>query len=272
MRAETFRGRTLSGVLARIRAERGDDARIVGTRSPDETGDYWEVSIAADSEIESVRARLMPKQPQRGANARRYARASHLIAFVGAPGVGKTTSLAKVAVHGAVYGGERVALLSLDTYRVGALEQIRSYADVAGLPLEIAYDAGDLPGALRRLEGYDTILVDTPGRKLTDDANLEWRALLRELSADEVHFVVPAGVRMDVALAMKRAYEPCGLTHALITKLDEVPAEAGVGALAEAMGLPMRWVCDGQEVPFDLRPALPRVLSAFAEAPMERAS
>ena len=105
MRAETFRGRTLSGVLARIRAERGDDARIVGTRSPDETGDYWEVSIAADSEIESVRARLMPKQPQRGANARRYARASHLIAFVGAPGVGKTTSLAKVAVHGAVYGG-----------------------------------------------------------------------------------------------------------------------------------------------------------------------
>lgn len=272
MTCETYRGRELPLLLARIRAERGDDALIVGTRSPEDTGDMWEVTVAAERDIESVRARLQADEPKRGANRRSLARASHMIAFVGAPGAGKTTSLAKVALNGAVFRGERVGLLSLDTYRVGAIEQIRQYADIAALPLEVAYDSGDVAGALRRLEGCDTILVDTPGRKAGDAANLEWRAVLRTLDADEVHLVMPAGMRTDVALGLKRALEPCGLTHTLLTKLDEVPGEAGVGTLAERIGLPVRWVCDGQEVPFDLRPALPRLLGGFADVAMERAS
>src|SRR5690606_7627268 len=219
-----------------IRAERGDDAFIVGTRSPDETGDLWEVTVTAETEMERLRARLQASEPQRGRNERVHARASHVIAFVGAPGAGKTTSLAKLALHGSLLRSERVGILTLDTYRVGALEQIQLYADVAGLPLEVAYDAGDVAAALRRLEGCETILVDTPGRKVTDVAHLEWRTLLKATDADEVHFVVPAGVRTDVALAQKRALEPCGLTHTLLTRLDEVPGETGVGALAERIG------------------------------------
>jgi flagellar biosynthesis protein FlhF len=74
---------------------------------------------------------------------------------------------------------------------------------------------------------------------------------------------VAAGCRTDVACAFRDAFHWAGLTHTLITKLDEVPGEVGVAELAERIGMPARWITDGQEIPADLRPATPRILGAL---------
>src|SRR5690606_25865798 len=91
----------------------------------------------------------------------------------------------------------------------------------------------------------------------------EWRTLLQRIGPDEVHLVLPAGSRTDVALATRDAYVACGTTHLLLTKLDEVPGEDGVAELADALNLPARWVATGQDVAADLEPAAQRLIASL---------
>ena len=187
------------------------------------------------------------------------------MALVGPTGAGKTTTAAKLAVHPEAFGGRKVGLLTLDTYRVGALEQLEIVAEVARLPLEVAYAAGEVEGALRRLAACDVVIVDTPGRSPKADAlNDEWRALLAAARPDETHLVLPATLRPDIAVSVHTAH---AATHLLLSKLDEVPGEAGVADLALALPLPARWVTDGQEIPADLRPAPARILASLGLHP-----
>jgi flagellar biosynthesis protein FlhF len=157
-----------------------------------------------------------------------------------------------------------VGLLTLDTYRVGAVEQLAIVAELAGLPLEVAYGPGEAEDAMRRLSACDVVLIDTPGRSpRAEQLNSEWGALLAETRPDEVHLVLPAVLRGDVASALSRSFAAFGATHLLLTKIDEVPGETGVADLAGSMGLPARWITDGQEIPTDLRPAVPRILATL---------
>lgn len=186
----------------------------------------------------------------------RAARRPRLVALVGPTGAGKTTTLAKLANHPAAFGGERAGFLCLDTYRIGGVEQARQYAELSRLPFEVAWETRDLAPALRRLRDRDVVLVDTPGRGPRALADLrELQSRLLELAPDEVHLVMPAGLQRAVARRIVAAHLPLGVTHLLVTKLDECPDEAGLFELARQYGLPMRWVTDGQEVPRDLQPA-----------------
>ena len=183
-----------------------------------------------------------------------------VVALIGPTGVGKTTTLAKLATHPGAHGGRRVGLLGLDTYRVGAVEQLETYAELAGLPCEIVYAEADLSPALARLVECEVILVDTPGRgpRQVEDQGTVRRWLAR-LAPDEVHLVLPAS-NMPVALRRTIAeFTPFGVTHALATKVDECPRDARVFDVVAEAGLPMRWFTDGQEVPADLHPATDRM-------------
>lgn len=262
MLLETFRGRDLSEAMAQLRARHGDDALILRTRTRRERGEMVvEVVATTSHELESFRARL-ERAPTRIASAGGGER-PYVVALVGPTGAGKTTSTIKLALHPEAFGGRRVGLITLDTYRVGALEQLQTYAEIANLPLEVVYSAADLPGAMERLKGAEVILVDTPGRGPTSPEAPAWRNLLRGLRPDEVHLVLPAGVRSEVALWAREHFTLCGPTHTLLTKLDEVPGEVGVAELADELGLPARWVTTGQEVPLDLHAAAPRLIAAL---------
>lgn len=266
MQLETFRGPELSRLLRDVSAARGDDALILATRRVRHQGrDLFEVVVADAGAVERFRARLEAEPPRkvRSGEPRPY-----VVALVGPTGAGKTTTAAKLALHPRGFGDVRAGLVTLDTYRVAALEQVQTYADIAGLPFEVVYDAAEIPGALRRLSECDVVIVDTPGRSPRAGEAEEWRGLLAALDPDEVHLALPAGLRADVALAMAEAFRRCGTTHLLLTKLDEVPGEDGVAELADRIGLPARWVTDGQEVPSDLRPAAARLLESLgAPAP-----
>lgn len=259
---ETFRGRDLREALALVRSRLGEDALILRTQSVRSGPDtFVEVVATTGADLEGFRARL-ERAPTRLAHTRRGER-PYTVAFVGPTGAGKTTSAIKVALHPEAYGESRVGLITLDTYRVGAIEELQTYAEVAGLPLEVIYTIEDIPDTLERLSELDLILIDTPGRGPKAPEGPVWRNLLRGLRPDEVHLVIPAGLRTDVALAIREEFVLCGPTHALLTKLDEVPGETGVAELADQLGLPARWVTTGQEIPLDLYPAAPHLIAAL---------
>jgi flagellar biosynthesis protein FlhF len=285
MRLETFRGPEPQRVFAEARAMLGEDAMIIRTRVLREGGSVVvEVIAAASSDVESFRRQLephplpLPRTAQEGSgeplpNAERRAPSAgyprpYTVALVGPTGAGKTTTVAKLAVHPQAFGGTRVGLLTLDTFRVGALEQLYTYAEIAELPMEVVYDDREVEGALARLAKCDVILVDTPGRSpRLQTAGMEWQTMLRHIAPDETHLVIPASIRVDIALLIRDSFVPHGATHLLLSKLDEVPSEFGVADLALRLNLPARWVTDGQEIPTDLRPAGARILASLGLAP-----
>lgn len=273
MRLRTFRGRDLAAVSGEARATLGDDAMIAHMRVVS-SGAHPVVEVAAANagEIARFRAMLSPDAPNVRVPTfgRRGGSRSFVLALAGPTGAGKTTTVAKLAVHPDAFGKWRAGLLTLDTYRAGAFEQLQAYADAAGLPLETVYGPSEVDGALRRLAHCDVIIVDTPGRGPRTGAEIGgWREALRLLRPDETHLVVPASWRPELIEGVRAHYGPLGITHALVSKLDEVPNDAVVAHIAAELDLPIRWITDGQEIPTDLRAAGPRVLGTLGVAPAQ---
>jgi flagellar biosynthesis protein FlhF len=246
MEPRTFTGPDLGRLLTSVREAFGEDALVIRTRGPREfDGRNYEVLAAppGSRNIETANSQV----------ARSTGR--HTIALVGPSGAGKTTTAIKLALHADAFGRRDVGLITLDTYRAAGVEQLGTYAEIAGLPLEVAYDAADMTRALDSLSDCDTIIIDTPARGLRGATEIEWRALLNAAKPTEVHLVIAATMRLDLAFAVREAHEWCGVTHSLITKLDEVPDRTGLRELRERLGLPIRWFTNGQEVPHDVFPA-----------------
>ncbi len=266
--AERFRGADLSRVSDRARRTLGDDVMILHTRTVRDGGvPMVEVLAAPSFAIDHVRSRLEPRPlpaALRKADGRPFC-----IALVGPTGAGKTTTAAKLAVRRGMFGAARCGLLTIDTYRVGGMEQLATYAELADVPFEVVYDAREVDGAMKRLSlNCDVIIIDTPGRSpASAELTERWRSLLDTIAPDEVHLVLPASLRADLAVDIGRAYSTsrahCGATHLLISKLDEVPRERGVTDMALSLEMPTRWVTDGQDVPADLKPGLQRLLRSW---------
>lgn len=173
------------------------------------------------------------------------------LAFVGPTGVGKTTTLAKLASR-ARSRGERIAIVTLDTYRIAAVEQLRAYADLLDVPFAVAFTATDLRRALQQHGTCDRIFVDTTGRSPRD---AEAMPLLEgNLRAGDCASVLclAAGTRARDCKVVLDGYEGLGIDAVCLTKWDEttMPGEA-VAAVVEK-GLPLSHLCIGQEVPADI--------------------
>ena len=266
MLLETFHGTDLRRVFDEARRALGEDVLVLRSAVLREHGTTRvEVVAARQRDVEVLRQRLDPPPPALpGTPAARGRGGPFVLALVGPTGAGKTTAAAKLALHGDMFGGRRVGLVTLDTYRVGALEQIQQYAEVTALPLEVLYDAREIPAALKRLDRCDVVIVDTPGRSpRAADANGQWQALLRALAPQETHLVLPATMRPDAVASVMAGLQGCRLTHLLPTKVDELPDDRGLVDVAARADLPIRWIGDGQAVPADLHGAKARILGAL---------
>lgn len=263
MRLETFRARDLSSVARSAEAVFGDDVIVLQTRSLRENGELSvEVVAASAADVDVFRERLTPTSLPLPATRR--GNRPYLIALVGPTGAGKTTTIAKLASNLHAFGSWNVGMITLDTFRVAGLEQIATYAEITGCQLEVAYDSDDAARAIAHLNTLDVLLVDTPGRSPKAGArDEEWWPILRSMRPDEIHLVMPAGLRTDVASTAFNTHLAMKPTHLLLTKLDDLPDDAGVADLAALLALPARWLTDGLDVPADLKPAPQRILASL---------
>ncbi|RMG17008.1 MAG: flagellar biosynthesis protein FlhF [Deltaproteobacteria bacterium] len=174
------------------------------------------------------------------------------VALVGPTGVGKTTTLAKIAARAITESRLKVSLITVDNYRVGAKEQLARYAGIMGVPLHLARDRRELTEAIEQSSDADLVLVDTAGRAC-DDEVAEQMALLRSVDGLQLHLVLSAatGGRQIAETARRfRGYEPERL---ILSKLDETAAPGGVLSAALWIRRPISCLTHGQRVPEDIR-------------------
>jgi flagellar biosynthesis protein FlhF len=182
----------------------------------------------------------------------------HVVALIGSTGVGKTTTIAKLAAEFRLRKHRRVGLITMDTYRIAAVEQLRTYAEIIELPLEVVSTHREMRLAIDRLSGLDLILIDTAGRSPRDEVRIqELKSLLSEAQADEVHLVLSAAAGMASLIHAVRRFQLVGVTAMLLTKLDEAARLGGLLSLLRDSRLPISYLADGQSVPDDIRPADP---------------
>ena len=185
-----------------------------------------------------------------------------VVAFVGPTGVGKTTTIAKLAAAYRLQQGKEVALMTTDTYRIAAVEQLRRYADILHVPLEVVYTAEDLQAALDRHQEAEVILVDTAGRSPQQGLYLaELRNLLAGIPGVQTVLVVSATTKtedLELIFDRFRIFRPSEL---IFTKVDETESTGTLLNLVNRMRVPVGFVTNGQNVPDDLKIANPQLLA-----------
>ncbi len=187
-----------------------------------------------------------------------------VVVLVGPTGVGKTTTIAKLAGQRRRAGGPPPALVSLDTYRIGATAQMQIYAELLGAPLRVARTPDELACALRAEERSDLVLVDSTGRSPHHEEGIAaLRGFLREIPDPEVHLVVSATTKGSDLEEIVRRFRPLRPRHLLVTKLDEAGSAGAVLGLALRLDLSVSYLAAGQEVPDDLTQATPDGLAAL---------
>jgi flagellar biosynthesis protein FlhF len=180
--------------------------------------------------------------------------------LVGPTGVGKTTTIAKLAARAALIENKRVALITLDNYRVGGIDQIRTFADLIGVPLKVVASPADLADAID--DDDDLTLIDTAGRSPRDSAAIaELAAGVRQCAPIETHLVVSAGSTATTIESLCNRYRVLAPARLLFTKVDEIETAPEMARAPLRLELPITCITTGQSVPEDLEePTNERVL------------
>jgi len=176
-----------------------------------------------------------------------------LVALVGPTGVGKTTTIAKLAANFRLREKQRVGLITVDTYRIAAVEQLRTYADIIDLPMEVVSTPKEMREAVARMAHLDLVLMDTAGRSPRDEVRIqELKSMLVEAQADEVHLVLSSVASASSLKKTAEKFLDVGVTGLLLTKLDEATGLGNLLPLLRSCKLPLSYVTNGQNVPDDI--------------------
>ncbi len=187
---------------------------------------------------------------------RAMAGTKRIVALVGPTGVGKTTTVAKLAAKFKLQQGLRVGLLTVDTYRIAAIEQLKTYADIIDMPLAVGRDPETARQAIDELGPVDLVLVDTAGRSPKDEARIEELGeLLAYIRPDEVHLVLSAATAQRSLRAAADQFVPARPDRLILTKLDEAESLGSLLAILGRTDRPVSYLTTGQSVPEDIETA-----------------
>ena len=187
-----------------------------------------------------------------------------VVAFVGPTGVGKTTTIAKLAAYHHVVARRRVAILTVDTYRIGAVEQLRTYAEILDVPCEVAVTPGDVTMALGRHRDADLIFLDTTGRSPRNEMGIgELRPFLGAAKPTETHLLLAATGRISDLVETADRFRSLGVNRLGFTKLDETGSYGPLFNVSYLADLPLGYLTTGQEVPDDIEEASAERIAAL---------
>jgi len=226
------------------------DQLIGAVRDELSAGELLDPSIVRQTLLRRIEASIPVVQSAWGAKPGEPHTGKRVVALVGATGVGKTTTIAKLAATFKLRHGRRVGLVTADTYRIAAVDQLRTYAEIISLPLKVAMSPGEMQRAIDALDSVDIVLVDTAGRSPSDSARLgELGEFLDAAQPTETHLVLSATADQRVQLRTAERFAAFKPDRVILTKLDESDRHGSILNLVKRVGLPLSFVTTGQEVP-----------------------
>lgn len=186
------------------------------------------------------------------------------VMLLGPTGVGKTTTIAKLAAIKALWEHKKVLLLTSDTYRIAAVEQLKTYAKILGVPIEIIFDINTIPSVVDEHDNAEIILLDTAGRSQRDKKNMElFENLYNAFTPDAVHLVLAANMKYKDMLDVVEHIPNIPISHLLFTKLDETVSYGSIFNIQQVMGCPVSFLTVGQNVPKDIETATGSRIAEF---------
>ncbi|MBF0277577.1 MAG: flagellar biosynthesis protein FlhF [SAR324 cluster bacterium] len=177
-----------------------------------------------------------------------------IVTLIGPTGVGKTTTIAKIASEQVLKYKRKVALLTVDTFRIGAIEQLRSYAKIMNVPLEVTSSKSEINQAIEKFSDYDVILIDTGGRSQRDEAQMyELRELLENNNKRIENFLVLSTTTKDHEISeITRKFGELSIDGVIFTKLDESTTYGCIFNHVIRFKKPIAFLTTGQKVPEDI--------------------
>lgn len=174
--------------------------------------------------------------------------------LIGPTGVGKTTTIAKLAGKYALIDQKKVGLITIDTYRIGAVEQLKTYADIMNIPFKVVFNIDDIQMAIESMAGCDIILVDTTGRSSKNVMQIsELRAYIEKVNTSNIHLVLSATTKNNDIISITKGYDILGYNNVIITKLDETTTCGSIINILKSINKPISFITTGQNVPDDIK-------------------
>jgi len=191
--------------------------------------------------------------PVAGPIVRTKATGAHVVALIGPTGVGKTTTIAKLAANLKLRERRRVGLITIDTYRIAAVDQLKKYADIIGSPLRVVASPEDLRSAIAAMSDCEFVLIDTAGRSPTDALKLsELKSFLTAARPDEVHLVLSSTASQACIESAIARFSEVRVDKIIFTKLDEAVHVGVVFNVIRKVNKSLSYVTTGQDVPDDI--------------------
>jgi len=187
---------------------------------------------------------------------------SKVIALVGPTGVGKTTTIAKLATNNKLMHRKKVGLVSIDTFRIAAVEQLRTFANIAEIPIKVVYNPNEMINALSEMREMELIYIDTTGRSQKDTNRLkEIKSFLEVIQPDEINLVLSLTSKLKDMQDIIEKYGVIPFNRLLFTKLDETTNLGSILSVITKVKKPLSYITTGQNVPDDIELVNPDKLS-----------
>jgi flagellar biosynthesis protein FlhF len=176
------------------------------------------------------------------------------VVLVGPTGVGKTTTIAKLAGRLSLLEKKKVGLITIDTYRIGAVEQLKTYADIMNIPFKVVFTIKEMEVAVNAMADCDVILIDTTGRSSKNAMQIsELRAFVEKVNTDNIHLVISCTTKNKDINSIVEGYKQLKYNNVLITKLDETQSYGSIINILEIAKKPISFITTGQNVPDDIK-------------------